>query len=206
MPKSPRLEPPVVADEHVQRRQITVQRLAAMQLAEHFEDAGDFAPRRRLGPSLAGPRQERAQIAVARVLEREAVQHAAIGPHQRKGIEHANRAGVVVEQLADVRFAEPAVDAAAHLDAERVRNHRRPAGPPREIHLTEAALAEQPLDAVAEPGLRAGNDFRRGEQTRAVIAAAASRTDGSGGCSGGVLRHQGNNKRKGGGPNRKETN
>ena len=122
----------------------------------------------------------------------EAVQHAAVGAHQRKGVEDANRARVLIEQLADVGLAQPAVDAAADLDADRVRDDRRAADPPREVDLTEAAFAEQPLDAVAEAGLRAGDDFRRDEQKAAAIgAAAASRPDGSGGRGRGVLRHTG---------------
>ena len=35
-------QPALVADEHVERRQIAVEHLAAMQLAEHLEDAGDL--------------------------------------------------------------------------------------------------------------------------------------------------------------------
>ena len=44
------LEAAVVADEDVHRRQVAVQQLAAMQLAEHLQDAGDLAPRRGLRP------------------------------------------------------------------------------------------------------------------------------------------------------------
>ena len=47
------LEPAAVADEDVERRQIAMQQLAAMQLAEHFEDAGDLAPRGPLRPAAA---------------------------------------------------------------------------------------------------------------------------------------------------------
>jgi hypothetical protein len=48
----PELQTPAVTDEDVQRREIAVERLAAMQLAQHLEDAGDFAPRRALRPSF----------------------------------------------------------------------------------------------------------------------------------------------------------
>ena len=119
------------------------------------------------GQPLRGARQERAQIAVPRVLEREAVEHAAVGAHQRKRVEHANRARMRVEQLAEVRLAQPAVDAAADLDADRLRHHRRAADPPGEIDLAEAAFAEQPLDAVPQPGFRAGDDLRRRQQIAA---------------------------------------
>ena len=53
------LQAAVVADEDVHRRQIAVQHLAAMQLAEHLQDAGDLAPRGRLVPS-ACPAMENA--------------------------------------------------------------------------------------------------------------------------------------------------
>ena len=46
------LQAPAVADEHVHRREVAVQQLAAVQLAEHLEDARDLAPRRRLRPRL----------------------------------------------------------------------------------------------------------------------------------------------------------
>ena len=61
-----------VADEDVHRRQIAVQQLPAMKLAQDLEDAGDLAPRHGLRPSTARAVQHRAQVAVARVLEREA--------------------------------------------------------------------------------------------------------------------------------------
>src|SRR5262249_23961891 len=64
------LEALSVAHEHVQRREIAMERLSPVKLPEHFENAGDLAPRCGLGPSLARTRQERAQVAVTRVLER----------------------------------------------------------------------------------------------------------------------------------------
>ena len=70
------LQPPIVADEHVHRREVAVQHLAAMQPAQHVEDAGDLAPRRRLGEAALAAAEERAQVAVARVLERQAVDEA----------------------------------------------------------------------------------------------------------------------------------
>ena len=70
------------------------------------------------GPALVAARQERAEIAVPRVLERQAVEHPPVVAHQRKGVEDADRARVAVEQLAEVGLAQPAVDAAADLDAD----------------------------------------------------------------------------------------
>ena len=120
------LQPPAVADEHVHRRQVAMQQLAAVQLAEHLEDAGDLAPRRgsvHLRPAL----QVRAQVAVARVLERQVVEHLAVGAHQREAIEDADRARVAVQQQAEVGLAQPAVDARADLDADLFGDRRRAA-------------------------------------------------------------------------------
>ena len=74
---------------------------------------------------LAGATQERAQVAVLRVFERQAVEHAAPSARdQRKRVEDADRARMAVEQLAEVGLAQPAVDARADLDADRLRHHR----------------------------------------------------------------------------------
>ena len=102
------LQAAAVAHEDVHRREVAVQHLAAVQLAEHLQDARDLAPGRALGPALAGALQERAQVAVARVLEREAVEQPAVRAHEREGVEDADRARVPVEQLPEVRLAQPA--------------------------------------------------------------------------------------------------
>jgi hypothetical protein len=44
------LQPPSLAHEHVQRREVAVERLAAVQLPEHFEYAGNLAARDALRP------------------------------------------------------------------------------------------------------------------------------------------------------------
>jgi hypothetical protein len=66
------------------------------------------------------------------------------------------------------------------------------------------------LGAIAKiapgTGLREAVDDVIRSHEGALIAAATSGPDGSGGCCGAMLRHQGNNKRKRGDPNRKETN
>ena len=51
------LQAPLVAHEHVYGRQVAMQHLAAMQLVEHLQDAGDLAPRRLLRehPSPTAP-------------------------------------------------------------------------------------------------------------------------------------------------------
>src|SRR5207247_3713091 len=126
----------------VHRREVAMQHLAAVELAEDFEDARDLAPHERLGPACGVAFEKRAEIAVARVLERKAVEHAFAGAHQRKGVEHANRARVIVEELPEVRFTQPAVHPWARLDADRLGNGRRASDAPREIHLSESSLAE----------------------------------------------------------------
>ena len=55
-----------------------MQHLAAVEPAEHLQDARDLAPGDALGPARAAALQVRAQVAVARVLEREAVEQPAV--------------------------------------------------------------------------------------------------------------------------------
>jgi hypothetical protein len=69
-----------------------------------------------------------------------------------------------VEQLAEVRFAEPAVDARADLDAEDLWDVAGPSLPAGEIHLPEAAFAEQPIDGVGKARFRALHDLARAEE------------------------------------------
>ena len=112
------LQPPAIADEHVHRRQVAVQQLAAMQLAQHLEDAGDLAARCRFGPRCRPARRCALRSPWQRVLERQAVEHLAVGAHQREAIEDADRARMAVEQLAEVGLAQPAVLMRADLDAD----------------------------------------------------------------------------------------
>ncbi len=110
----------LVADENVHRREIAVQQLSAMQLAEHLENAGDLAPDRRFGPARTALPEIEAQVTEARVLQRQAaLQHRTLWRDQWKRVEDAHRAWMAVEQLTEVRLAQPAVDSGAHLDAER---------------------------------------------------------------------------------------
>src|SRR6185369_8570878 len=129
------LETRALADEHVHRREVPVEHLAAVQLAEDLEDAGDLSPRGGLPPPLGTAVEVRAQVAVARVLEGEAVEDAALRSHQRERVEDADRPGMPVQQLAEVRLAQPAVDALAGLDADGGGHHPRCPETPGEIHL-----------------------------------------------------------------------
>ena len=101
-----------------------MEHLAAVELAEHFEDARDLAPGRLLGPALARMMQVRAEVAVPRVLERQAVQNLPVRAEQRKRVVDADRPRMPVEQLPEVRFAQPPVDPRADLDAHGLRDAR----------------------------------------------------------------------------------
>ena len=50
---------------------------------------------------------------------------------------------MAIEQLAEVGFAQPSVDALTDLDADDVGHERGSTEPSRQIDLTEAALPEQ---------------------------------------------------------------
>src|SRR5437762_903090 len=70
----PELELLVLADEHVERSEVAVQRLAAVQRVERLENGGDLAPNESLRlRSLR--RQPGPEVAVLGVLHREAVTH-----------------------------------------------------------------------------------------------------------------------------------
>src|SRR5204863_293437 len=108
------------ADEDVHRRQIAVERLSAMQLPEHVEDARNLAPHRRFGPPFAAAPQERAEIAVFSVFQDEKVVEASAFANQRKCIEHPGRAFTYQPSVitptpshasAVPRFAAVAIDA-----------------------------------------------------------------------------------------------
>src|SRR5207247_326227 len=60
--KVPEFQMPAVAHEHIERGEIAVKRLPAVQLSEYFENAGDFAPRGGFRPSLSVAREKRAEI------------------------------------------------------------------------------------------------------------------------------------------------
>src|SRR4029453_13816158 len=124
-----------VAYEDVERREIAMEQLSAMQLAEHFEHAGNLAARVRLAPALVVAMEVRAQIAVWRVLEHEAVEHtvpAAIA-HQRKHVVDLNRARMLAQLWAEVGLTQPAVDVRTGLDAHRLGHRRRAPEPPGQI-------------------------------------------------------------------------
>ena len=79
-----------------------------MQRAEHLQDAGDLAARGRFFPLAARALQIRAEIALSRILERQAVERRAVVAHDDEGVVDRDRARVAVEQLAEVGLADPA--------------------------------------------------------------------------------------------------
>src|SRR4029079_11857850 len=127
------LEPRSLAHEHVERREVAVEELAAVEPTQHVEDAGDLAARRGLGPRFPGALEERAEVAVARVLERQVVEDQTVAPGEREAVVDADRARRAREQLAEVGLADPGVDVRAHLDADGAWDLARTPEPRREI-------------------------------------------------------------------------
>src|SRR5207244_2289509 len=104
-------------------------------------------------------------------------------------VEDSNRARMSVEQLPEVRLAQPAVDPRAHLDADDVWDDRRASDPLREIDLAEAAFAEQPFDAVLELRLRTRDDAIGREKLPRSTRRSAKAGQHSGRGGGGMLQH-----------------
>src|SRR5262245_5611236 len=153
------LEPLPFADEDVQRGQIAMKEPSAMQLLEDRADAGDLAPRGALPPALLPARapQIGAEVAVERVLEHEVEEGPAVPSRKGEAIEEADGPGMVLEELAEVRLPDPAVDVRADLDADQRRHGGGAADPAREVDLPESAGPREPVDAVAQARLRAGD-------------------------------------------------
>ena len=166
-----------------------MQHLAAVQLAEDLQDAGDLAAHGRLRPFSAGALEERAEVALRRVLERQAVHHPAVVRGQREGVEYPDRARMIAEQLAKIRFPQPAVDAFAHLDADRLGHGRGTPQALGEVDLAKPSLPEEPADAEAQRCFRAGDDLSLGEECAlGTTADGADRSRARGGRAG-VFRH-----------------
>jgi len=154
------LEAFIVAHEHVERREIAVQRLAAVEHVQRRENRGDLLPHESLGLRAFLP-EPIAQIAVLGVFHDEAI------PCARRldvdeAVEDPERARLAAEQLGEVRLAQPAGHAVRDLDADlgrqRSRRLRR-----REVDLAEAALADEAIQAIGAPGFAA---VQRGQETR----------------------------------------
>ena len=127
-----------------------MERLPPVKLAEHLQHARYLASCTRLRPLFLAAKQKGAEVAVTRILEGEAVDHFIVGADQREDVEHADGAGVILEELTEVRLPQPGVDVYAGLDADGLRDVHRPADSRRQEYLSEATLAEQPLDPVRQ--------------------------------------------------------
>ncbi len=99
------LELAVVADEHIERREVAMQHAPAVELAEHLEHSRNLAPRPGFRPRLAIAAQKRAEIAVPRVLERQAIEDLPVDADQWKTVVDADGPRMLVEQLPEVRLA-----------------------------------------------------------------------------------------------------
>ena len=146
------LELLVLADENVERREIAMQRLSAVQNVERLEDCGDLAPNEALRLSTFFF-QPHAEVPMYRVLERDAVAGSPI-LDLGEPIVHPQRARLAEEQLGEVRLAEPARESFGDLDADllgqSVTRCRR-----REIDFAESSLANQSIQLVGAATLGA---------------------------------------------------
>src|SRR5437899_8287089 len=114
-PKVAELELLVFAHEHVERCEVSVERLSPMQRIEHRQDPGNLAANQALGlrPLALEPG---AEIAVLRIFHDQAVPRAC-SVDDDKSIEDAQRARLAVEELREVRLAQPRREAISDLDA-----------------------------------------------------------------------------------------
>jgi len=112
----PELQLLVLAHEHVEGREVAMQRLAAMERIERAEERRDFAAHEPLG-LRATLREPRAHVAVPRVLHDHAITHP-IAVDLGEAVEHAQRARLLLEQLGEVGFAKPGGETVADLDTD----------------------------------------------------------------------------------------
>src|SRR5207249_10355188 len=95
--------------------------------------------------------------------------------------------GMSVEQLPEVRFAQPSVDAFAGLDADDSGDDGRTPEPRGQVRLAEASFTDQPIDPILETCLGTGDGLRGDQQESRLPQESATgyRTGSGGGC---VLR------------------
>src|SRR2546425_3536737 len=144
----------LLAHEHVEGREVAMQRLPAMQRVERAEERGDFAAHEalRLRATLLEPR---ADVAVLCILHHHAVAHA-VAIDLGEPVEHPQCARLLLEQLGEVRLAQPGGETMADFDANL---RRQPAlrGRSRQVDLAETALADQAGQPVDAARLRAAS-------------------------------------------------
>src|SRR5260370_37372317 len=69
------------------------------------------------------------------------LENAAVGPGQRERVEDADRVHMPLEELAEIRFAQPAGDVLARLHRDDGRNGAGVRDAAREVRLAAASLA-----------------------------------------------------------------
>src|SRR2546423_8224452 len=105
----------VLADEHVERREVAMQRLSAVQGIERLEHRRDLSAHEALRLRALLP-EPCAEIPVLRVFHRETVAHART-VDDREPVEDAQRARLTLEELGEVRLTEPRRQPLRDLDA-----------------------------------------------------------------------------------------
>jgi hypothetical protein len=168
-----------------------MQKLAAMKLPEHIEDARDLSPDGALAPALFLPMEICDEIAMLCVLEHEVVDDARVGTDVGKDVEHANCPRMVVEQQTEVRLAQPSVDPRTDFQTNRRGNDSRVSKRGRKIDLTETSFADQAFDAISETSFGALYDLAGVEKTIPASTCDVERPCRAGGCGRRISRHGG---------------
>ena len=175
-PKVAKLQLLAFAHEDVERRQVAVERLSPMQHIEDRQDSRQLAADEALGlRSLA--REPRAEIAVFRILHDEAITRARTVDDDEP-VENSQRAGLAVQELGEVRLAQPRGEALGDLDAH-LRRESAPRRGRGKVHLPEAALAEQLVQVVRPVALGAIGGRQRAARRRRETVAAQHRVPGA---------------------------
>jgi hypothetical protein len=147
----PQLQPPLAAHEDVHRRDVSVQRPAAVQLVEQLQQGRDLpgGPLRR--PRLAGRGQVIPDRPAVGQFEHQAVEDLLplLAREQGEGLEHADGPVAALEQLAEVRFVMPASRVGGDFQAQVLEPPLPRAEPVDAKGAAETALAQHLGDAEA---------------------------------------------------------
>ena len=120
------LERLVLADEDIERGEISVHRLPPVQNAEWPQDSGDLAPHESFG-LCALLLEPDAEVSMHRVLEGDAIARAlSIDLHE--SIVDAQRTRLTVQELGEVRLTEPTREALGDFDAGGERDRSQDGG------------------------------------------------------------------------------
>src|SRR5688500_8318995 len=93
-----------------------------------------------------------------------------------------------IEELPEIGFTDPGIDAAADLDAERLRHGPRASQPARGIDLAIPALTDQTIDPIRQAGFSARQRITAREDRIAQARPGAARACASGGV--GTVGHR----------------